>query len=91
MKSPVILLLLIHCVDVNQIKSAVHKLKPGKPDCIYNMYSDHLNNGTHTLCHIIYIVFTSILIHSVSSADLLKSSFVPIPKNKGGNKCNSND
>ena len=31
-----------HYIDVNQIMSAVHKLKPGKSDCIDNMYSDNL-------------------------------------------------
>ena len=30
-----------YCIDVNQIMSAVHKLKPGKSDCIDNMYSDN--------------------------------------------------
>ena len=30
-----------HCIDVNQIMSAVHKLKPLKSDCIDNMYSDN--------------------------------------------------
>ena len=38
-----------HCNDVNQIISAVHKLKPGKSDCIDNMYSDNLKNGTYII------------------------------------------
>ena len=56
-----------HCIDVNQIMSAVHKLKPGKSDCIDNiMYSDNLKNGTYTFYHMISILFTSMLIHGVS-------------------------
>ena len=31
------------------LMSAVHKLKPGKSDCIDNMYSDNLRNGTHNV------------------------------------------
>ena len=72
--------------------SAFHKPKPAKSDCIDNMYSDNLKNGTYTLYHMISIVFTSMLIHGVSSGDLLLSTLVPIPKNKRGNNniCNSN-
>ena len=80
-----------HCIDVNQIMSAVHKFKHGKSDCIYNMYSDNFKNGTCTLYHIISIVFTSMLIHGVSPGVLLLSTLVPIPKNIMGNKCNSNN
>ena len=80
-----------HCIDVNQIMSAVHKLKPGKSDCIDNMYSDNLKNGTYTLYHMISMLFTSMLIHGVSPGDLLLSTLVPIPKNKRGNQCNSNN
>ena len=80
-----------HCIDVNQIMSAVHKLKPGNFDCIDNMYSDNLKNGTYTLYHMISILFTSMPIHGVSPGDLLLSTLVPIPKNKRGNKCNSNN
>ena len=39
----------------------------------------------------IYILFTSMLIHGVSPGDLLLSTLIPIPKNKRGNKCNSNN
>ena len=74
-----------HCIDVNQIMSAVHKLKPGKSDCIDNMYSDNFKNGTYTLYHMISMLFTSMLIHGVSPGDLLLSTLVPIPKNKRGN------
>ena len=37
------------------------------------------------------MLFTSMLIHGVSHGDLLLSTLVPIPKNKRGNKCNSNN
>ena len=40
-----------HCIDINQIMSAVHELKPGKSDCIDNMYSDNLK-----MVHIRYII-----------------------------------
>ena len=74
-----------HCIDVNQIMSAVHKLKPGKSDCIDNLYSDNLKNGTYTLYHMISILFTSMLIHGVSPGDLLLHTLVPISTNKRGN------
>ena len=80
-----------HCIDVNTIVSAVQKLKPGKSDCIHNMYSDNLKNGTYTLYHMISILFTSMLIHGVSPGYVLLSTLVPIPKNKRGYKCNSNN
>ena len=54
-----------HCIDVNQIMSVVHKLQPGKSDCIDNMYSDHLKNNTYMLYYIISILLTSMLIHGV--------------------------
>ena len=69
-----------HCIDVNQIMSAVHELKPGKSDCIDNMYSDNFFNGTYTLYHMISILFTSMLIHGVYPGALLLSTLVPIPK-----------
>ena len=62
-----------------------------KSDCIDNMYSDKFSNGTHMLYHMISILFTSMLIHGVSPGDLLLSTLVPIPKNKRGNKWNSNN
>ena len=37
-----------NCNNVNQIISAVHKLKPGKSDCIdNNMYSDNNKKMVH--------------------------------------------
>ena len=39
----------------------------------------------------IYILFTFMLIHSVSPGDLLLFSLVPIPKNKRDTKFNSNN
>ena len=55
------------------------------------MYSDNLKSGTYTLYHRISILFTSMQIYGVSLGDLLLSTLVPIPKNKRGNKCTSNN
>ena len=55
------------------------------------MYYNNLKNGTYTLCHTISILFTSMLIHGVYPGNLLFYTLVPIPKNKRGNKCNSNN
>ena len=40
------------------------------------------SNCTHTLYHMIYVIFTYMLIHGVSHGDLLLSTLEPIPKNK---------
>ena len=40
-----------HCIDVNQIMSAVNTLKPGKSDCVVNIYSDNKK-----MVHIRYII-----------------------------------
>ena len=55
------------------MKYAIHKVKPGKSDCIDGIVSDNFKNGTDLL-------FTLIL---------LLSTLVPIPKNKRDNCCNT--
>ena len=61
-----------------------------KSDCINNMNSDNLKMA-HIRYIMISIVLTSMLIQDVSPGDLSLSTLVPIPKNKSGNKCDSNN
>ena len=53
--------------------------------------SDNLKNGTECLYKIFVLLFSTMLTHGVAPAGLLLSTLVPIPKNKRGNKSDSNN
>ena len=55
------------------------------------MLSDNLTNGTLKLNMFISVLFSAMLIHGVAPGGLLLSTLVPIPKNKRGNKTDSNN
>ena len=47
-----------HCIDANQIMSAVHIYKPAKSDCIDTMYSDNLKKWyTYVISYDLYLIF----------------------------------
>ena len=71
-----------HVITVAHVKNAIHKIKSGKSDCIDGILSDNLYTLISLLC-------SSMLMHGVSPTGLLMSSLVTIPKNKSGNKCDS--
>ena len=80
-----------HVITVEHIRTAIHKLKSGKSDCIDGILSDNFKNGTPRLFTLISLLFTAMLTHGMAPAGLLLSTLVPIPKNKRGNKCDSNN
>ena len=80
-----------HVINVDQVTSAVHKLKSGKFDCIDDLLSDNFKNGILHLFNIISLLFTAMLNHGVAPTGLLLSTLFPIPKNKRGNKCDSDN
>ena len=80
-----------HYITVEQVKYAIHKLKSGKSDCIDGIVSDNFKNGTDLLFTLISLLFSAMLIHGIAPSGLLLSTFVPIPKNKRGNRCNSDN
>ena len=65
-----------HSIDVNQI------ISDGESNCIDNYVFGSFKNYIFKLYHMIYILFTSMLIHGVSHGDLLLSTLVPNPKIK---------
>ena len=71
-----------------QVKHAIHKLKPSIA-CINGIVSDNFKNGTDLLLTLISILFSAMLIHGIAPSGLLLLTLVPIPKNKRGNRCNS--
>ena len=77
-----------HVITVAHVKSA---MKSGKSDCIDGILSDNFKEGTDILYTLISLPFSSMLMHGVPPAGLLMSSLVPIPKNKRGNKCDSDN
>ena len=80
-----------HSVTSDMVQSAINKIKPGKSDCTDGMLSDNLTNGTLKLNMFISVLFSAMLIHGVAPGGLLLSTLVPIPKNKRGNKTDSNN
>ena len=80
-----------HVITVDDVKYAIKKLKPAKADCIDGMFSDNLKHGTHSLFKYISLLFSVMLSHGIAPEGLLLSTLVPIPKNKRGNKCDSNN
>ena len=80
-----------HSVTPDMVQSAINKIKPGKSDCTDGMLSDNLTNGTLKLNMFISVLFSAMLIHGVAPGGLLLSTLVPIPKNKRGNKTDSNN
>ena len=80
-----------HVVTIENVQEAIHKLKSGKSDCVDSMMSDNLLHGTNRLLQYIACLFTTMLCHGIAPTVFLLSKLVLIPKNKRGNKCNSNN
>ena len=80
-----------HHITVEQVKYAIHKLKPGKSNCIDGIVSENFKNSTDLLFTLISLLFSVMLIHGIAPSGVLLSTLVPIPKNKRGNRCNSDN
>ena len=53
--------------------------------------SDNFKNGTDLLVTLISLLFSAMLSHGIAPSGFLLSALVPIPKNKRGNRCNSDN
>ena len=83
-KSDSVLFTNTHNITVEQVKHAIHKLEPGKSDCINGIVSDNFKNGTKLL-------FTLIpLTHGIALVVYYCQKF-KIFKIKSGNCCNSDN
>ena len=80
-----------HVITIENVQEAIHKLKSGKSDCVDSMMSDNVLHGTNRLFQYIACLFTTVLCHGIAPTGFLLSKLVPIPKNKRGNKCDSNN
>lgn len=80
-----------HNVTVAQIKEGINKLKTSKSDCTDRLLSDHFINATDTFYTYIALLFSCMLCHGISPSGLLLSTMVPVPKNKRGDKSDSNN
>jgi hypothetical protein len=69
-----------HEISVNDVVNSIKKLKKYKHDGFYEIYSDHVKNGTDKLHYFIADVFNALLIHGCQTDDLLTSVLIPIPK-----------
>ena len=78
-------------ITVQEIKSAIQKLKAGKSDSIDELSSDNFKNGTPTLHVYISMLFSCMLSHGIPPSGPLLSTIVPIPKNKRGNQSDSSN
>ena len=73
-------------VTVTDVKEGLIKLKSGKKDGIYNLFTDHLIHGPHRLLVLLSLLYSSILSHGHCPSDMLFGVMCPIPKVKGTNK-----
>ena len=78
-----------HVITVAHAKNAIHKMKSRKSDCIDGILSDNFKEGTDSLYTVYILLLFSMFLHGVPPSGLLMSLLVPIPKNKRGNKCYS--
>ena len=69
-----------HCTT-DDVRSAIHGLKPHKAVGVEDVSSDLLINGCHKLFVHLTLLFNIMLRHGVSPRNMLLSTLVPIPKN----------
>ena len=69
-----------HVINVCDVRRAVGKLKPDKINEDKILFSDNFIHGSELLFSYLSMLFTIMISHSFAPCDLLKSSFVPIPK-----------
>ena len=79
------------CVSVSDIELAICSLNAGKSDGSTELTSDHIINGCKTLHVHLSMLFSSMLRHGTSPNMLKTACMVPIPKNKKGNLCDSDN
>ena len=71
-----------HKVTVNVVKNAISKLKKGKDDEVFDMYSDHFINAPDSFHFALSQIITCMLKHGTTSQLINKAIIKPIPKDK---------
>ena len=79
------------CVSVYDIELAIGSLNKGKSDGASELASDHIINCCKQLHIHISMLLSSMLRHGTSPNMLKLACMVPIPKNKKGNLCDSDN
>ena len=69
-----------HVINVCDVRKAVAKLKPDKINEDRILFSDNFIHGSELLFSYLSMLFTIMISHSFAPGDLIKSSFIPIPK-----------
>ena len=80
-----------HIIYAELVSNAINHLKVDKNDYVRGLSSNNFKNGSHLLSVYISLLFSSMLVQGTTPAGLLLSTFVPLIKNKRGNKCDSNN
>jgi len=81
----------IYNLSVNDVKTAVERLKLGKSDGEEGLSSDHIINAPHLLIVLLTNVFNCMLIHGVCPDSMISGTMVPIPKGKRKPLCCSDN
>jgi hypothetical protein len=71
-----------HEISKNDVQKAVNRLKLHKHDGDYDLFSNNLIYGGPTLYMYLSLILTSILRHGFVPDEMLKSTLIPIPKDK---------
>ena len=71
-----------HNVTDNVIKNAIMRLKKGKDDEVYEMYSEHFINAPESMHAVFGKIISCMLRHGTTSQIINKSIIKPIPKDK---------
>ena len=61
-----------HCITIDDVRTSIASLKPGKADGRDGVLTDHTMHGGQ--------LFNSMLIHGMPPSSLQSSTMVPIPK-----------
>ena len=69
-------------ITIDDVRTAIASLKPGKADGRSEFLTDHIMHGGHNLHVHLCQLFNSMLIHGMSPSSLQSSTLVPIPKDK---------
>ena len=80
-----------HNVTCNVVKNAIGKLKKGKDDEVYEMYSDHFINAPESFHLALSQIITCMLKHGTTSQLINKAIIKPIPKDKQKSLSESNN
>ena len=76
--------------SIEEVKCALKQISYGKSDGQTGLFSDHILHGTDELYDLFCDLFNAMLVHCMTPKDMLKSTMIPIVKNKRA-QCNNSD